>query len=485
MKHKKLLFFYSIIGLSLSLITACKNHVTSANIFELLDKQYAFSSSLNTYAVTYQYTGLNPYQSHDYKHPEHKINGYGTYTIELDKNKQEYFTHDRSQFPGNYIFEFKHFKHQDKAISYDVNKVIRGNALRTLGANAYEVQAKRTENVLDFEQVASLLKYHKEDKPITVIINKDKNEAVITVVVSDKITNTYTFNTNSLSLTRLESTEDNSIVNFKNNVILNKVPYAKNLQVFKSDKLSANIIIKKVVKTNGIAKEKYNIPKEYALPKSIDNVAPMVRNIAKNIFLINVANNSRFIVCKVVDKHLVVFGAPRSDEISKQVIQLLSNKFPNKTIKSVFVSHPHSDHISGLRAYAKLGATILADDYTKQAILDFPDFEKEATNFKFEVISHKKKLDGVRYYVLKNDHSLKQSFAYFEKAQLIYEGDFLEIPADNTIATHLSNVEKQFIEFIKKENLVIRRVVQHHRNPNVSMATINAYYQDNTLNTSN
>jgi len=447
---------------------------------EALQEKYAYATEIQNYSVTYQYTGFNPYQSHDYKHPEHEINGYGTYTIELDKSKQEYFTHDRNQFPGNYVFEFKHFKHKDKAISYDVNKVIRGNALRTLDAQAYQDQVKRAENVLDFEQISSLLKYHKEEKPISISIHKDKNEVVIVVVVSDKITNTYTINTNTLSLTRLESTEDNSIVTFKNSSTHNALTYAKELQVFRSNKLSAKILVKQVVETSGIPSEKFNIPQEYTLPKNTETSAPKIRSIGKNTFLINVANNSRFVVCKVVDNDLVVFGAPRSNEISEQVIQLLSNKFPRKKIKSVFVSHPHSDHISGLPAYVKLGASILADDYTKQAILDFPDFEKEAPNFKFEVLSNKKILDGVTYYVLKNEHSLKQSFAYFKDQQLIYEGDFLEIPADNTIATHLSNVEKQFIEFVRKEKLSIKRIVQHHRNPNVSLNTLNAYYEANT-----
>jgi hypothetical protein len=84
--------------------------ITKDNIIDQLNKKYTFAKNVKKYTVTYKYTGLNPFQSHDYKHPEAKINRFGMYTIEVDKDKKEYFTHDKSQFPGNFIFEYKHFE---------------------------------------------------------------------------------------------------------------------------------------------------------------------------------------------------------------------------------------------------------------------------------------------------------------------------------------------------------------------------------------
>lgn len=452
--------------------------ITSKNIINKLKKKYKFTTNLKKFAVTYKYTGFNPYQSHDYKHPEDKINRFGIYTIEVDKDKKEYFTHDKNQFPGNFVFEFKHFKHKEKAISYDVNGVIRGKTLRELKNNAYEKQSVRAGNVLSFEQVSILLSNHNIGKPLRIEIS-DKT-VVITHTNHKEITNKYTFEIPSLRLKVLESTEDNSIVKYKDYTSKDTIEYAEKLDVYKKNKLSALIVVKNLKVITGIATSKFTIPKEYVLPKKNVVSESKITKIANNLYIINAFNNSRFILLKVIENNIMVFGAPRSDKSSEKIMTLIEKKFPMKTIQSVFVSHPHSYHIGGLNAYAKKGITVLADDYTIDAIKNFPAFSKSINTFKFKILTNKININGVRFYVLKNKHSFKQSFVYFKGAQIIYEGDFLEIPADNSIATHLSNVEKQFIEFVRKEKLKIKRIVQHHRNPNVSLTTMNAYYKANT-----
>jgi hypothetical protein len=452
--------------------------ITTENIIDKLNKKYTFTESARKYTVTYKYTGLNPYQSHDYKHPEAKINRFGIYTIEIDKDKKEYFTHDKNQFPGNFIFEYKHFQNDKKRISYDVNGVIHGKQLYNRSRNTFKNQSKRAGEVLSFEQVAILLSNHKMGKPLKIEVGK--MFVKLTQTVNEKITNTYTFETSSLKLKKLQSTEDNSIVEYKNYVSENNIEYAKNLDVYRSNKLSGVILVKNFKRTMGISPSKFMVPNGYLKPKKTSKSESRISKIANNIYLINAANNSRFILLKVIKNDIMVFGAPFNDELSSKVINLIEKKFPMKTIQSVFVSHPHNDHIGGLNAYAKKGITILADDYTIDGIKHFPVFSKTIETFKFKTLTHRKTINGVRFYVLENNHSLKQSFVYFKDSQIIYEGDFLEIPADNSIATHLSNVEKQFIEFVRKENLKIKRIVQHHRNPNVSVATMNAYYKANT-----
>ncbi|WP_448564633.1 hypothetical protein [Thalassotalea ganghwensis] len=83
--------------------------------------------------------------------------------------------------------------------------------------------------------------------------------------------------------------------------------------------------------------------------------------------------------------------------------------------------------------------------------------------------------------MLESSHTKEQSLAYFEKSQIIYEGDFLEVPRDNTITRHMAQVEKEFIEFIRSEDLAIKRIIGHHRNNNISPKVMNAFYQANIL----
>ncbi|CAM1362853.1 MBL fold metallo-hydrolase [Tenacibaculum xiamenense] len=479
MKLTKFIRINTLIMVYLMFFSSYAQKITKDNIVNKLQEKYRFTNDIKKYTVTYKFTSLNPYQSHNYKHPEDKVNGYGIYTIEIDKEKKEYFTHDRSQFPGNFVFEFKHFKNSEKAVSYDVNGVIRGKRLRLLKKNAFEKENKRAGEVLSFEKVADLLNGYKKGDDLKIKIDKNNDLTTIVHTTIDKIRNTYTFDIKSLRLMTLESTEDNSIVDFKNYVIKNGIEYAKDLVIYKKNKLNANVSVESFEKTMGIAASKFAIPYGYVLPLKNQTISSEITQIANNIYLINTTNNSRFILFKVIDSEIMVFGAPLSEKISNKIIGLIENKFPTKNIKYVFVSHPHSDHISGLVPYAKNGTTIIADDYTIEAIRSFPNFKETIDSFKFKTIENKQSINGVRFYVLENEHSLKQSFAYFKNEEIIYEGDFLEVPADNSIATHISNVEKQFIEFVRKEKLKIKRIVQHHRNSNVTTDIMNKYYNMN------
>ena len=57
---------------------------------------------------------------------------------------------------------------------------------------------------------------------------------------------------------------------------------------------------------------------------------------------------------------VAVFEAPGNEERSLAVIEAVSRIAPNKPIRWLISSHPHFDHIGGLRTYLHIGATIVA-----------------------------------------------------------------------------------------------------------------------------
>jgi glyoxylase-like metal-dependent hydrolase (beta-lactamase superfamily II) len=57
--------------------------------------------------------------------------------------------------------------------------------------------------------------------------------------------------------------------------------------------------------------------------------------------------------------YLVVVEAPYTDAQSKTLVRLLANQFPGKPVRYAVVTHPHFDHIGGVRGIAAAGATIL------------------------------------------------------------------------------------------------------------------------------
>jgi len=58
---------------------------------------------------------------------------------------------------------------------------------------------------------------------------------------------------------------------------------------------------------------------------------------------------------------VAVVEAPYLETQTRMLAQAIARQFPNKPIKYVAVTHPHYDHIGGLRAAAALGATILVE----------------------------------------------------------------------------------------------------------------------------
>ncbi len=59
------------------------------------------------------------------------------------------------------------------------------------------------------------------------------------------------------------------------------------------------------------------------------------------------------------DNFVAVFEAPGSEERSLMVIEQIAKLAPNKPIRWLISSHPHYDHIGGIRTYNHIGATII------------------------------------------------------------------------------------------------------------------------------
>src|SRR6202008_1910661 len=59
-------------------------------------------------------------------------------------------------------------------------------------------------------------------------------------------------------------------------------------------------------------------------------------------------------------KFVAVFEAPTNEARSLAVIEEVVKLAPNKPIRWLISSHPHFDHIGGLRTYLHIGSTIVA-----------------------------------------------------------------------------------------------------------------------------
>jgi glyoxylase-like metal-dependent hydrolase (beta-lactamase superfamily II) len=452
--------------------------LTSGDFIKQLKQHYKATNMIDKFSVTYKSSSLLGFgpQSYDFNHPE---SSYRRRVIDVDTNNQAYFTHlIRGGFPGGFLFNTKEYQHDKKRYSYDVNGVLYGKRVFDLDTKfGYQSRMDEINEVVDVFAVKDMLNHlneisvdqSKPDKMANEIIFARQSESLGAMI--------YTFQMNPIQLKSLYNEKNDQLFNYKNHVFYDGIEYASQV-LQKEEHYQGVILIESLVKQRSIDPMKLRIPEGYGPIIKNQKKALVTEMIAKDLYLISNISD-RYIAFKVTESGIIVFGAPGSDKHSEAVIAHIKQQFPMKKIKSVYITHHHNDHIGGLNAYAQKGVTILADAFSISAIKAYKPFAENIAKFKFRSFEHKELIDGVRFYIPENSHAKGQSFAYFEQSQIIYEGDLLEIPFDNTIANYMSEVEKQFVEFVRKENLAIKRIIGHHRNGNISPEVMNAYYQAN------
>jgi glyoxylase-like metal-dependent hydrolase (beta-lactamase superfamily II) len=144
---------------------------------------------------------------------------------------------------------------------------------------------------------------------------------------------------------------------------------------------------------------------------------------------------------------VAVFEAPLSEERSLAVIDQIAKLAPNKPIRWLISSHPHFDHIGGLRTYNHIGATVVthmlnlkllnSDVLTYKARTVKPDIlslwppTEVAEGYNYEAIQENFVItDNSRilrvYYVQPLQHVAGMLMAYLPAERIAFEADLFD-----------------------------------------------------------
>ncbi|HKY21849.1 MAG TPA: MBL fold metallo-hydrolase [Vicinamibacterales bacterium] len=144
---------------------------------------------------------------------------------------------------------------------------------------------------------------------------------------------------------------------------------------------------------------------------------------------------------------VAVFEAPGSEERSLAVIEQIAKLAPGKPIRWVIVSHPHFDHIGGLRTYNHIGATMVLHmanlNFLNQDVLTYtprtvkPDIlslwppTEVAEGYNYEAIQENYVItDNTRilrvYYVQPLRHVAGMLMAYLPAERIAFEADLFD-----------------------------------------------------------
>lgn len=170
------------------------------------------------------------------------------------------------------------------------------------------------------------------------------------------------------------------------------------------------------------------------------------------------------------DDYLMMLEAGQSEARALAYIAEAKRQFPNKPIRYVFNTHPHSDHTAGLPALVAEGATIITHENnrefferalnTPRTLLD-DTLARNPRRAVIETVGDKRVYtDGSRtvefYHVFPTPHSNGLLIAYIPREKVLFQGDFSVNPgqpANDHVKALVAALDKLDLDFERYINV--------------------------------
>lgn len=158
--------------------------------------------------------------------------------------------------------------------------------------------------------------------------------------------------------------------------------------------------------------------------------------------------------------YVLVLEGGQSEARGLAVIAETKRLFPNKPIRYVFNTHPHSDHTAGLAPFVAEGVTIITQEHNRkylEAALGAPrtllddTLAKSGKKPKIETVAEKRVLKDstrtVEFYHLTNlTHSDGMLIAFLPKEKILFQADFTlpapGQPANESVQALVGNLDR-------------------------------------------
>ncbi len=220
----------------------------------------------------------------------------------------------------------------------------------------------------------------------------------------------------------------------------------------------------------------FQIPEGFTLEPPAPQNQPALTKLADEVYLVRAAAgyNVMFVVFR---DYILVLEAPINDSASNGVIAKIKETAPNKPVKYVVVTHHHTDHSGGVRAYVREGANIVTTPGNKnffaRMVEDIfspsPSGRKPIARRDFiETFSSKKRVftDGKQtvelYDIGPGPHAEEMVVAYLPNEKIIFQGDLFNPPDDGRLENVGNATTKHFAGWLEKSNLAVEKIVAVH-----------------------
>ena len=450
---------------------------TAHSFISKLQSHYKPTLDIQAYSLHYHF--LNKvYREHhywDYKMPNRH---WSRRAIEVDMNKRHFYDNDTLYFTGGRIYDRVQYQNDSESYFYEKSASSLGKAVIRRAQTNFDGFIRHQVMNIDFLAIRPLLNETDIDGNITFKTNEDEETITVQHSVDNDNVVEYVFDHASLQLTSIDKGVSGGKFIYSDYQTTNGLTYARSVHKYYDGATEPNYISynDRFDVIEGIAPDKLQLPAGYGPEIKRGDGILVAQEIARDVYLITDSSAYYNALVQVADNRIRIFGAAVSPSFAEKTLKLIEQQFPDKTVASIYVTHPHGHQISGLNVFASRGVEVFADHYSIDAIKAYPRFADSIAQFKFRAITHGEKIDGVHYYVLENLHSKRQGFVHFADQKLIFQSQFLHIPFDNTIAKIVPSYSRSFIDFIRNQNLNFNRVVGNHKNNNITADVVNKTY---------
>jgi hypothetical protein len=464
---KLMLTLFSLLSITLAAYEAPAGEVE--DYIDKLKAHYQNTLSINTYSIKYHFLNRR-YQDQNYWDYQTPNLYMSQRVVEVDLEKRQFYDNDIVYFAGGRLYDRAQFQSDTESYFYERSATVLGRAVEQRDMNNFDIFKSYNIMNIDFLAVRPLFEEANIEENIALIRDDTSGTTTFKHQTSDNKVVDYTFSDASLQLITINHRGLGGVFVYKDYQTTRGLTYARSVYQYYDGAIKPTYIsfIDHFGIIDQIDPEKLKVPDGYGPVMPRGNGILEAEEIADGLYLVTDSSEVTNSLLKIDGDKITLFGAATSRTTAEKVLTFTAQHFPDKIIRSVYVTHPHGLQIFGLDVFAEQGIEVLADEYTIEAIKAYEPFAGTIDNFKFRTITHGQIIDGTHFYVLENLHSKRQGFVHFKDSAIIFQSSFMHVPKDNTIAKIIPSYTRTFMNFVKKRKLEVKRIVANYRNNNIT-----------------
>ncbi len=207
--------------------------------------------------------------------------------------------------------------------------------------------------------------------------------------------------------------------------------------------------------------EVFNLPDGYT--EAADRSPLRATDLGEGAYRIDGAPSGYHTGFVVGDRAIAVFDAPVSVEEAEQVKAVIEKAAPGKRIAYVVVSHPHGDHVAGLRAYLKDGIEVVTGPGAGVAL---KRQLSASAQLKLREVNNTDELDlggrTLKLYAINSTHASSMLVAYAPASRTVFQGDLFYLPEVGPVPPAFDGAGELSTLITASQGLFVERIVGVH-----------------------